>query len=55
LFGPVPNLHIAYDLASKVTMTFRKVSRDVKLAAIQLHQRDILPLCDILECCGFSE
>jgi len=36
-------------------MPFRKISRDVKLAAIQLHQRDLLPLRDILECCGFSE
>ncbi|OAX40795.1 hypothetical protein K503DRAFT_841438 [Rhizopogon vinicolor AM-OR11-026] len=36
-------------------MPFRKISRNVKLAAIQLHQCDLLPLCDIFECCGFSE
>jgi hypothetical protein len=27
----------------------------VKLAAIQLHQLNLLSLRDILECCGFSE
>ncbi|KAJ8586097.1 hypothetical protein M405DRAFT_823903 [Rhizopogon salebrosus TDB-379] len=28
---------------------------DVKLTAIQLYQLNLLGLCDILECCGFSE
>src|SRR5882757_5010866 len=36
-------------------MPFCKISCNVKLAAIQLHQCDLLPLHDILECCGFSE
>jgi hypothetical protein len=42
-------------LYSTTTMPFRKISRNVKLAAIQLHQRDLLGLPDILECCEFSE
>ncbi|KAJ8456687.1 hypothetical protein ONZ45_g18619 [Pleurotus djamor] len=33
----------------------RRISRDVKLAAIRLHERNLLPLNNILECCGFSE
>ena len=33
----------------------RKISRDVKIAAIKLHERDLLSLNDILDCCGFSE
>ncbi|OJA12365.1 hypothetical protein AZE42_04337 [Rhizopogon vesiculosus] len=37
------------------TMPFRKIGCNVKLPALQLHQHDLLPLCDILECCGFSE
>ncbi|OAX30687.1 hypothetical protein K503DRAFT_819222 [Rhizopogon vinicolor AM-OR11-026] len=36
-------------------MPFRKISRDVKLVAIQLPQHDLLPLPDILQRCGFSE
>ncbi|KAJ8579783.1 hypothetical protein M405DRAFT_105850 [Rhizopogon salebrosus TDB-379] len=36
-------------------MPFRKIGRNVKLAAIQLHQRDLLGFPDILECCEFSE
>ncbi|KAG1744563.1 uncharacterized protein EDB91DRAFT_1123055 [Suillus paluster] len=35
-------------------MGFRKISRDVKLAAIRLHERNLLSLRDILDCCGFS-
>ncbi|KAJ8595426.1 hypothetical protein M405DRAFT_355321 [Rhizopogon salebrosus TDB-379] len=33
-------------------MPFHKISHDVKLAAIQLHQRDLLG--NVLECCRFS-
>ncbi|KAG2055271.1 hypothetical protein BDR06DRAFT_989193, partial [Suillus hirtellus] len=36
-------------------MGFRKISRDVKLAAIRLHERDLLNLRNILDSCGFSE
>ncbi|KII82766.1 hypothetical protein PLICRDRAFT_666830 [Plicaturopsis crispa FD-325 SS-3] len=36
-------------------MPFRKISRDVKLAAIKLYENDLLHLPDILNCCGFSE
>ncbi|KAG2340442.1 hypothetical protein BDR05DRAFT_843179, partial [Suillus weaverae] len=36
-------------------MGFRKISRDVKLAAIRLHERNLLSLQDILDSCGFSE
>ncbi|KAG2032236.1 hypothetical protein BDR03DRAFT_815458, partial [Suillus americanus] len=36
-------------------MGFRKISRDVKLAAIRLHERNLLSLPDILDSCGFSE
>ncbi|KAH7907680.1 hypothetical protein BJ138DRAFT_975175, partial [Hygrophoropsis aurantiaca] len=35
-------------------MGFRKVSRDVKIAAIRLFERELLDLPDILECCSFS-
>ena len=33
---------------------YRSVSRDLKIAAIRLFERDLLPLTDILLCCGFS-
>ncbi|KAF7969547.1 hypothetical protein HWV62_26949 [Athelia sp. TMB] len=36
-------------------MGFRHISRDVKLAAIRLHERDLLDLETILSCCNFSE
>ncbi|KAG1853355.1 hypothetical protein F4604DRAFT_1686355 [Suillus subluteus] len=36
-------------------MPFRKISRDVKLAAIRLHEQNILSLEQILACVGFSE
>ena len=36
-------------------MGFRKISRDVKVAAIRLYERDLLNLESILDCCGFSE
>lgn len=35
-------------------MDFRRISSDVKLAAIHLYQRDLLPLDDILDCVGIS-
>ncbi|KAF8467535.1 hypothetical protein DFH94DRAFT_612065, partial [Russula ochroleuca] len=31
-------------------MPYRKISRDVKLAAIRLHERALLPLSDIIDC-----
>ena len=34
---------------------FRKISRDVKIAAIKLFERNLLELDDNLDCCGFSE
>ncbi|KAG2352027.1 hypothetical protein BDR07DRAFT_1440068 [Suillus spraguei] len=36
-------------------MPFRKISRDVKLAAVKLHEQNILSLEQILDCVGFSE
>ena len=33
---------------------YHAISRDVKIAAIQLAERQLLPLNDILLCCGFS-
>ncbi|KAG2154807.1 hypothetical protein DEU56DRAFT_868348 [Suillus clintonianus] len=36
-------------------MGFHKISRDVKLVAIRLHERNLLSLPDILDSCGFSE
>jgi transposase len=36
-------------------MGFRKISRDVKVAAIRLYERQLLDLDNILDCCGFSE
>lgn len=35
-------------------MPYRKISRDVKLAAIRLHEQALLPLSDILDCLGMS-
>ena len=35
-------------------MVFRAIHRDVKIAAIQLSEQQLLPLNDILLCCGFS-
>ena len=34
-------------------MSCRKISCDVKIAAIKLYEQDILTLDDILDCCGF--
>ncbi|KAH9986221.1 hypothetical protein BJV77DRAFT_1061838 [Russula vinacea] len=36
-------------------MPYRKILRDVKLAAIRLHRRAHLPLADILDCLQISE
>ena len=36
-------------------MAYRKISRDVKIAAIRLYQRHLLPLKVILECLGISK
>lgn len=35
-------------------MGFRKISRDVKIAAVRLYERGLLDLEDILDCCGFA-
>ena len=32
----------------------RQISRDIKIVAIRLHERQLLDVTDILECCGFS-
>ncbi|KAF5370980.1 hypothetical protein D9615_006310 [Tricholomella constricta] len=34
---------------------YRKISRDVKIAAVRLYERNLLSLNDILDSCGFSE
>lgn len=36
-------------------MPFRKISRDLKLAAMNLYERELVSLDDILDCVGFSE
>jgi transposase len=35
-------------------MGYRVISRDVKIAAVRLHERELLDLEDIFDCCGFS-
>ena len=42
-------------LVLTIIMLFRKISRDVKLAAINLHEQNVLSLEQILDCVGFSE
>jgi transposase len=34
---------------------FRKISRDIKIAVLNLYESDISPLEDILACVGFSK
>ena len=36
-------------------MPYRKISRDLKLAAMNLYERGLISLDDILDCVGFSE
>ncbi|KAJ7224887.1 hypothetical protein C8J57DRAFT_1197916 [Mycena rebaudengoi] len=36
-------------------MGYRKISRDVKIAALNLYEAGQMELPDILKCCGFSE
>ena len=36
-------------------MPYRKISRDLKLAAMNLYERELVSLDDILDCVGFSE
>jgi len=36
-------------------MPFRKISRDLKLAAVRLYEQDLIPLADILACLKMSE
>jgi transposase len=36
-------------------MVYRSISRDVKIAAIRLFERGLIPLHDILFCCNMSE
>src|SRR5882757_8770060 len=40
---------------STTNMLFRKISRDVKLAAVNLYEHEHLSLEQILDCVGFSE
>jgi len=35
-------------------MPFRKISHDVKIAAVNLYERELLSLEDILDCCQLS-
>jgi transposase len=35
-------------------MPYRRISRDLKIAAINLYERELIPLDDILNCIGFS-
>ena len=35
-------------------MGYRIITRDVKIAAVRLYERELLDLEDILDCCGFS-
>jgi hypothetical protein len=37
------------------TIGYHKISRDCKIAAIRLFEHHLLPLEDILDCCGFLE
>jgi transposase len=36
-------------------MPYRKISRDLKLAAMNLYERELVPLDNLLDCVGFSE
>jgi transposase len=36
------------------TMVYRVISRDLKIAAVRLYERELLDLEDILDCCGFA-
>ena len=36
-------------------MPFHKISRDLKIAAVRLYERNLLPLVDILDCLQMSE
>ena len=40
-------------LCTTVSMP-RKISRDVKIAAVKLYERHLLDVDDILDCCNFS-
>jgi transposase len=48
-FGTVPQISLP-----SAIMGFQHISRDVKLAAIRLYERDLLELDDIHDCCGMS-
>ena len=47
---PSPSL-----LSAPPNMPFRKISRDLKIAAVRLYERNLLPLVDILDCLQMSE
>jgi hypothetical protein len=46
---------IFHSVPSFTCMPRRAISRDVKIAAIRLYERQLLDLPDIIECCGISE
>ena len=43
-----------FSTVSQTNMVYRIIHRDVKIAAIQLFVRQLIPLNDILLCCGLS-
>ena len=65
LFTAILRLLVSIDTKKKINkianlllqqiMPYRKISSDVKLAAIRLYKRELLPLDDILDCLGFHE
>jgi transposase len=36
-------------------MPYRRISQDLKLAAMNLYERELIPLEDLLDCVGFSK
>ena len=47
-------LSFSCGLVCSAIMPMRSISREVKVAAIRLYERDLLDIDDILDCCGFS-
>ena len=46
---------VIFQLCSIINMVFRAIHHDVKIAAVQLSEWQLLHLNDILLCCGFSQ
>jgi len=50
-----PNKHQPFViLPAALSMGYRKISHDVKIATVRLYECGLLELNDILDCCGFS-